>query len=129
MTDLRLYKPRISTWWWTRKRTYVVFVLRELSSVFVAWFVAYLLLLVWAVARGPAAYQSFLDWSAHPLVILLNVISLAFVVYHTITFINLTPQAMVVKLRGRRIPGRLLLVSLYAVWIVLSVLLAGLVLI
>ena len=127
--QLRLYKPRMSLFWWLKRRTYTAFVLRELSSVFVAWFVAYLLLLVWAVARGPAAYQSFLDWSAAPLVILLNVLSLAFVVYHTITFINLTPQAMVVKLRGRRIPGRLLLVSLYAVWIVLSVLLAGLVLI
>jgi fumarate reductase subunit C len=127
--NLRLYKPRMSMAWWLKRRTYTAFILRELSSVFVAWFVVFLLLLVWAVARGPAEYQGFLDWAANPLVIALNVLSLAFVVYHTVTFINLTPQAMVVKLRGRRIPGRLLLVSLYAVWIVLSILLAGLVLI
>ncbi len=42
----------ISTWWWLRKRTYFVFVMRELSSLFVAWFVLFLLLLIRAVSRG-----------------------------------------------------------------------------
>ena len=52
--------------WWMRRRSYVIFVLRELTSVFVAWFVVYLLLLVRAVARGAAAYQEFLDGMAQP---------------------------------------------------------------
>jgi hypothetical protein len=37
--------------WWGRRRSYALFVMRELSSVFVAWFVVYLLLLV-GVIRG-----------------------------------------------------------------------------
>jgi fumarate reductase subunit C len=114
--------------WWLGRRSYTAFILRELSSVFVAWFVVYLLLLVRAVGQGAAQYQQFLDWSANPLLIALNVVSLAFVVYHTITFINLTPQAMIVKLRGRQIPGRLLAGSLYGAWIVVSAVLAWLVL-
>ena len=32
-TDLHLYRPRISTWWWTRKRTYFVFVMREVEGL------------------------------------------------------------------------------------------------
>jgi hypothetical protein len=50
----------VSTWWWTRKRSYFVFVMRELSSIFVAWFVVYLLMLVSAFAgreRVLAAYH------------------------------------------------------------------------
>ena len=39
------------------KRTYFVFVLRELSSLFVAWFVLFLLLLVRAVPPE-AAYPA-----------------------------------------------------------------------
>ena len=78
MTDVRLYRPRISTWWWTRKRTYLVFVMRELSSIFIAWLVLYLVLLVYAVGRGEAAYRSFLDWASSPWVIALNVVGLAF---------------------------------------------------
>jgi fumarate reductase subunit C len=45
----------------------VLFVLRELSSVFVAWFVVYLLLLITAVYRGSDSYRQFLDWAGNPL--------------------------------------------------------------
>ena len=51
------YHPRwlgsaVSTYWWLERWPYFLFILREISSVFVAWFVVYLLLLVRAVARG-----------------------------------------------------------------------------
>jgi fumarate reductase subunit C len=104
-TDLRLYRPRVSTWWWTRKRTYFVFVIRELSSIFVAWFVVYLLLFVYAVGRGEAAYERFLDWASTPWVIALNVVALAFVLLHTVTWFALTPQAMAVRVMGQKVPS------------------------
>ncbi len=123
----RLYKPKVRLLWWLSRRSYTLFVLRELSSVFVAWTVVYLLLLVRAVARGPAEYQRFLDWSASPWLVALNVLSLAFVLLHAITFMNLTPQAMVLHVRGRRIPGRLLAGSIYATWLLVSAFLVWLV--
>jgi succinate dehydrogenase subunit C len=114
MTDERFYRPRVSTWWWTRKRTYFVFVMRELSSIFIAWFVVYLLLLLRAVGRGEAAYDDFLDWAASPFVVALNVVALLFVVLHVVTWFNLTPQAMVVRVRGRAVPASLIIASQYA---------------
>jgi fumarate reductase subunit C len=120
MTDLRLYRPRISTWWWTRKRTYLVFVLRELSSVFIAWFVVYLLLLVHAVGQGEAAYRRFLDWAAAPWVIALNVLALAFVLLHAVTWFALTPQAMEVRLDGRKVPDFHILAGQYTGLVVVS---------
>jgi fumarate reductase subunit C len=126
-TSARLYKPRIRVLWWLSRRSYTLFVLRELSSVFVAWAVVYLLLLVRAVNRGPAGYQRFLDWSSSPWLIALNLVALAFVLYHAVTFINLTPQAMVVRLGGRRVPARLLTGSIFLTWLLVSVFLAWLV--
>ncbi len=123
----RLYKPKVRLLWWLSRRSYTLFVLRELSSVFVAWTVVYLLLLVRAVGRGPAEYQRFLEWSASPWLVALNVLSLAFVLLHAVTFANLTPQAMVVKVRGRRVPGRVLLGSIYLSWLVVSAFLVWLV--
>jgi len=129
MTDLRVYRPRISTWWWTRKRTYFVFVMRELSSVFIAWFVVYLLLFVSAVARSEAAYRRFLDWASAPWGIALNVVALAFVLLHTVTWFALTPQAMEVRLEGRKVPDfhiiagqytGLVVVSAFVFWLVLQ---------
>ena len=126
-TDLPVYRPRVSTWWWTRKRTYLLFVMRELSSIFIAWFVVFLILLVFAVGRSEAAYRRFLDWASAPWVVGLNVLALAFVLLHTVTWFSLTPQAMDVRLDGRKVPGfhiiagqytGLVVVSLFILWLV-----------
>ena len=65
----------------------------------------FLLLLVRAVSQGEPAYQQFLEWAGHPLVVLLNVVSFFFVVFHAVTWFNLAPQAMVVRVGGTRVPG------------------------
>jgi succinate dehydrogenase subunit C len=116
----RWYKPRISRLWWLRRRSYLVFVIRELSSVFVAWFVVFLLLMVRAVAQGEREYQRFLDLSANPWMLALNVITLFFVVFHTVTWFNAAPQAIVVRLRGRRVPANVILLLHYVAWILLT---------
>jgi fumarate reductase subunit C len=126
-TDLRLYRRPVSTWWWTRKRSYFVFVMRELSSIFVAWFVAYLVVLIHAVGRGDGAYQRFLDWASSPGVTVLNVVAMVFLLLHTVTWFNLTPQAMAVRVAGRTVPAwqivagqyaGLVLVSGFVLWLV-----------
>jgi len=124
----RWFRRRTSTYWWLERRSYLAFILRELSSVFVAWSVAYLLLLVRAVGRGDDAYRQFLARSGRPLVVLLNLVTLGFVVFHAVTWFNLAPQAMVVRLRGRRVPGALIAAANYAAWAVASALVAWLLL-
>lgn len=114
MSDDLLYRRPISVWWWTRKRTYFLFVMRELSSLFIAWLVLYLLLFIRAVDRGPAAYADFLDRAASPWLVVLNVVAFAFLLLHTVTWFSLTPQAMVVSVRGRRVPAAAIIAGQYA---------------
>jgi fumarate reductase subunit C len=101
------YRQPISRLWWLKKRTYLLFVLRELSSVFVAWFSVFLMIMVFAIGRGEASYQKFLNWAASPAVIVINIVTLAFIVLHTVTWFVLTPQAMVARApgRGRQVPA------------------------
>ena len=124
----RWYRPRVSTYWWLKRPSYLAFILRELSSVFVGWFVVFLLMLVSAVNRGPDAYREFLGWAGHPVVVAVNVVSLAFVVFHAVTWFNLAPQAMVVRLRGKRVPGVFIAASNYAAWVLVSAVVAWLIL-
>jgi fumarate reductase subunit C len=119
MSDL-LYRRPISVWWWTRKRTYFLFVMRELSSLFIAWLVLYLLLLVRAVDRGPTAYADFLDRAASPWMVALNVVAFAFVLLHTVTWFSLTPQAMVISVRGRRVPAAAVIAGQYVALVVVT---------
>lgn len=129
-----LYHPRwhrtpVSTYWWLERRSYFLFILRELSSVFVAWFVAYLLVLIDAVSENDAAYREFLEWSRHPFVLFLNIVSLFFVALHAVTWFNLAPQAMVMHVGGRRLPGSWITASNYAALVVVSTVILGLLLI
>jgi fumarate reductase subunit C len=124
----RWHRTRVSTYWWLGRRSYLAFILRELSSVAVAWSVVYLLLLVRAVGRGDSEYREFLIWSASPGILVLNLVCLAFVVFHAVTWFNLAPQAMVVRLRGRRVPGARITAANYAAWALVSALAAWLIL-
>jgi succinate dehydrogenase subunit C len=115
------YRPKMSLWWWLSKWSYLLFVLRELSSVFVAWFVVYLLLFVRAVFLGEEQYQDFLAWAANPVVVLVNVVALLFLLLHTVTWFGLTPQAVPARLRGRPVPASLIVASQYVGWAAVSV--------
>jgi fumarate reductase subunit C len=124
----RRYRRRTPVFWWIGRRSYVIFVLRELSSVFVAWAVAFLLLLVWAVSQGGAEYQRFVHRSSAPWMLTLNVIALAFLLLHAITWFNLAPQAMVVRVHGKRVARSRIALAHYAGWALLSALAAWLIL-
>ena len=124
----RWYRPRMPVFWWVGRRSYLIFVLRELSSVFVAWSVVFLLLLIHAVGQGGKQYQQFLDRNSEPWMLALNVVALAFLVFHAITWFNLAPQAMVVRLRGKRVPRTWIAGAHYAGWALLSALAAWLIL-
>lgn len=127
-TPARLDRPRVSRFWWVHRRSYLLFVLRELSSVFVAWFVVYLLLLVGAVHRGSDSYQGFLEWSGRPWMLLLNIVTLAFVLLHATTWFNLAPKAMVLRVGGRRLPTRAVAAAHFTAWAVTSAVVAWIVL-
>jgi fumarate reductase subunit C len=124
----RWHRTRVSTYWWMRRWSYFAFILRELSSIFVAWFVVYLLLLVRAVSAGEASYRQFLTWSSGPVVLVINVVSFLFVVYHAITWFNLAPRALVVHMGKKRVPPPVISISNYAAWVAVSALVVWLVL-
>ena len=117
----RWLRQHVSTYWWLEKRSYFAFILREASCLFVAWVVVYLLMLVRAVTEGVAAYQSFLAWSAQPWVLWLNIVSFVFLVFHAITFFVAAPQALVLHVGGKRVPGSLVAASHYVAWAAASV--------
>ncbi|QYN35196.1 hypothetical protein K1T35_43870 [Pseudonocardia sp. DSM 110487] len=120
MGEAMTYRQPVSLLWWTRRRSYLIFALRELSSVAVAWFVVHFLLLVTAVHRGSAAYEEFLGWSASPLILVVNLVALAFVVLHAVTWFSLAPKAMVVRMQGQQVPPQMIAAGHFGAWVVVS---------
>jgi fumarate reductase subunit C len=116
----RWYRKRVSVWWWLEKRTYAWFVLRELTSVFVALAALLFLWQVRSVTQGPEAYARFLARTGKTPFLVLSAIAFVFVLFHSITWINLAPKAMVMRVRGKRVPDWAVAGSNYLAWVVLS---------
>lgn len=120
----RWYRKPVSTYWWLQRWEYLRFVLRELSSVFIAYFVVLMLVQIYLLSRGARDYADFQDFLKNPFVIALNVISFLFVVYHSITWFSLAARAMAVRVGGKRVPGFLISGSNFAAWVIISAVVA-----
>jgi len=120
----RWYRTKVSTYWWTRQWSHFRFILRELTSLGVAYTVLLLICFIRAVGQGAGELQRLGDWLASPLGILLNVIALFLLLFHAITWFNLAPRAMPVRIRGKRLPDWAIALPNYLLWLGVSVVIA-----
>jgi fumarate reductase subunit C len=116
----RWHRKRTSTYWWMRQWRYLKFILRELSCLGVAYFVVTLLILLNSLRGGVAAYAEFQALMRSLPMIALSVIAFFLVLFHTITWFNLAPRAMVVYLGKKRVPDWLIAAPNYAAWLTVS---------
>ena len=114
------YHTRMSTYWWMARWAYLKFILREASSIFVAWTVILTLLQIRALTSGPASYVEFQELLRRPLLLWLNGVSLLFVLFHAVTWFNLAPKAMAIRVRGKRLPGLAIAGPNYVAWVAIS---------
>ena len=114
------YRRRVSVWWWLKRSSYAGFVLRELTSVAVALFALVMLVEVRSIAQGPEAYTRFQARLGTPLLLGFHLVAFLLVVIHSITWFNLAPKAMVLRLQGKRLPDWAVAGLNYAAWLVLS---------
>ena len=122
------YRRRVSVWWWLENWSSTKFLLRELTSVFVAFFAVVSLWQLRALGQGPEAYAHFFVRLKTPLFLTLHSLALVFVLYHALTWFHLAPKALVLRLRGTRVPDAVIVAMNYLAWVVVSAVVAWLVL-
>ena len=122
------YHRPVPNTWWLKRKPYILFMIRELTSVFVAGYCIFLLVLVYKLTQGANAYGNFMAALKSPSSVELHLITLAFVLYHTITWFNLTPKILVLYRGEDRISQGLVAGTFYTGWVVVSVIVALLVL-
>jgi fumarate reductase subunit C len=118
------YRRPVSTYWWLKRGAYLKFILRELSSVFIAYFVTLTLIQIYTLTLGREAYAEFQAWMRTPVAILLSVVSLFFVVFHAVTWFNLAPKAMVVHMGKKPVPAAWVVIGNYLAWFVATAVIA-----
>ncbi len=114
-------RPMSSTTWWLSKRTYVLFMLRELTSVLIAAFLVVYLIQLAQLAQGAEAYTAFVERLASPGWIIFHLLVFIAALYHSITWFNLTPQVIIVRRGEEQVPPILIAGSHYVAWLAVSV--------
>lgn len=102
----RPYKPELSkTSWWLKQPRYVRYMMREISAAFIGIYVLVLITGLFRLSQGKAAYNAFRTAAEGPVGLIFAIIAIAFALYHTYTWFQVTPKAMPLMIGGKRVPG------------------------
>jgi fumarate reductase subunit C len=108
--------------WWLKKPAYTWFMVRDVTSVFIAGYCVFLIYLMYR-ANHADTFASFYQSLAHPVSVVLHLIALAFAVIHSITFFNLTPRVIVMHRGDEKVPESAIAGGHYVMWVVVSLVL------
>ncbi|HEX5091659.1 MAG TPA: fumarate reductase subunit C [Burkholderiales bacterium] len=112
---------REESWRWVlRHPRYLRYMAREFSCLFIGAWTFLLIVGLKRLAEGPQAWEAFLAALRSPLSVTFHVVALAFAVYHSITWFNLTPKALPLQLGESFVPDRLVSGAHFLGWGVLS---------
>ena len=106
--------------WWLKKDSYTRFMIRDATSIFIAGYCVFLLYVL-CRSSNQAAFDAFYKTWATPTGRVLHILALVFALYHSVTFFNLTPQVIVQYRGDEKVPGYLIALGHYALWLAVSV--------
>ena len=116
----RSYVPTRPATWWLRNLKYFLFMMRELSSVFIAAFLILYLYEFFLLSKGAGVHAAFQQSLRTPVFILFYAVSLVFAVYHSVTWFGVLGRIQIVKIGRIKVPPALITASAFLGWLVLS---------
>ena len=116
----KLYYSRLPATWWLKKPAYLLFMLRELSSVFIAVFLVVFLAQIHQLTKGPEAYAAFVQRLSSPGWIVFHIVALLFALLHSVTWFQSTAVVMPLRLGERELPRSLVLALNIGAWVAVS---------
>ncbi len=122
------YHRSMAPTWWLSNRAYFLFMLRELTSVFIAAYLMLFLLMLQKLVVGREAYDAYLKFLATPGMLTFHVLALAAALFHSITWFNLAPMAMRLQVGEKRVSAMVVVGVNYVAWIALSLAITAIVL-
>jgi len=108
------------TGWWLKQPRYIRYMAREMSALFIGIYALILMAGLFGLSRGEAAYDAFLEKAEGPTGLIFAIFALAFAVYHTFTWFQVTPKAMPLMIGSKRIPGPFIVAAHWFGFVVVS---------
>jgi fumarate reductase subunit C len=116
-TATKTYRQKMPAGWWTRKRHYFLYMVREFTALPLALWLLWLLYEIYRAGRGPAHFYA----PASTPFVIFSVVCLAFALYHSFTFLSLAGVILHFKVFDKPVPSRLIVMSQFGLWLVASI--------
>ena len=114
------YKPKMSPTWWLKSGRYFMFMMRELSSVFVLAFVLLFLYQLFLLTKGPEAYAAFQSSQMTPKFLLFYAVAFLFSLYHTVTWLGVVGRIQILRFGDFTVPPKMMTASTFVGFFVVS---------
>ncbi|MFQ6013069.1 MAG: hypothetical protein ACE5LS_05440 [Thermoplasmata archaeon] len=115
----KTYTPPIRASWWLRNPRYFLYMLRELTSLFIFLYVLAFVVQFFLLADR-SAYEAFRALTTSPVFLAFTGAVWVMAVYHAITWWSLNARVFQIRLGGRNLPPAALFVGGILIWIVVS---------
>ena len=113
-------RPMMSTWW-KKLPFYRFYMLREGTAVPAGGFSIELIFGLFALKNGPEAWAGFVDFLQNPVIVIINLITLAAALLHTKTWFELAPKAANIIVKDEKMGPEPIIKSLWAVTVVATI--------
>lgn len=120
MTNRKPYVREMTRTWWKDHPFYRMYMLREATVLPLIFFTLFLTAGLASLVMGESAWQSWLHFMANPVVIAINIVALAGSLFHAQTFFNMMPQVMPIRIKGKLLDKKIIVVTQWAVVAVIS---------
>jgi len=98
--------------WWRRNPFYLWYMVREASCVFITIYALVLLVGLWRLSQGQAAFDAWRAALTTPISVVFHLMALVLVIYHSWTWFKIMPKTMpFIRIGGRRIADRTIITS------------------
>ncbi len=94
--------------------------MRESTSVLQVWFSILVLYGVFALKSGPESWAGFVGFLSNPIILIINIITLAATLLHTTTWFNLAPKAVSIIVKDKKMSDEPIVKGFWALTIVVT---------
>ncbi|EFK1667989.1 fumarate reductase subunit FrdC [Escherichia coli] len=120
-TKRKPYVRPMTCTWWKKLPFYRFYMLREGTAVPAVWFSIELIFGLFALKNGPEAWAGFVDFLQNPVIVIINLITLAAALLHTKTWFELAPKAANIIVKDEKMGPEPIIKSLWAVTVVATI--------
>ncbi|MBA5762763.1 fumarate reductase subunit FrdC [Vibrio sp. 404] len=114
MSNRKPYVREMKRTWWQSSPFYRFYMLREATILPLILFTLFLTFGLGALVKGPETWQGWLEFMANPVVVAINIVALAGSLLHAQTFFSMMPQVMPIRIKGKPVDKKLIVLAQWA---------------